>query len=426
MNRGIDLIRLGSSVMVRNAGWMLVGQGAGVLLQAVYFIVLARLLGAAQYGIFVGAFAFTGLVAQYSSLGAGTVLLRYVRGERKAFAEYWGNILISVFCMSALLISGLSFFAPRVLNPSSASLVVLAAVANCLCGPLTEQTARVFQCFEKMHVTAVLNLLTNLMRLIAVLVLFWSAHHATAWQWTMVSTGVSAIAAVIAVGTVIVCFGRPRFVPRLFLKHGLEGFGYSFASSTMSVYNDVDKTMLSHYGMSVANGIYSMAYRVVDIGTIPIYSVREAVLPRLFQHGRAGIRDATIFSYRLLKRALPLSLLIALGMFLAAPLIPWFAGAGFRESVLALRWLCLIPVFRCFHLTIGNVLTGAGLQNYRTVAQLTAAVLNFGLNLWAIPRFGWMGAAWTSLITDGALCVLTWGILHGIALKESCSEGSLA
>lgn len=417
-----EIGRLRTSVIARNAGWVLIGQGTGVVLQALYFILLARLLGATQYGVFAGAFAFTALFAQYSPLGSGIVFFRYVSMERDAFGVYWGNLLFSTVGMSCLLIVGLVHFAPRLLNSSSASLVILAATSNCLLGPLTEQTARVFQCFERMKVTVVLNLLTNAMRTFAVLFLFFELHHATAWQWAATATIVSFIAAMIAVTAVTLSFGKPQFRLQLFFKHALEGIGYSFASSTMSVYNDVDKTIMSHYGMNAANGIYSMAYRAVDIATIPISSIREAVMPRLFQHGRAGIADSSALSYRLLKRALPLSLLIAVIMFLAAPLIPMIAGKGFTESIVALRWLCLIPVFRAVHITIGSVLTAAGLQSYRTVGQFSAAALNLGLNLWAIPRFGWLGAAWASLITDAALGVITWIILHRFALRTHYSE----
>jgi O-antigen/teichoic acid export membrane protein len=414
--REIEMLR--ASILVRNTGWMVAGQGCGVLLQAVYFVLLARLLGASEYGVFAGAYAFTGLVAQYGSLGSGTLLLQYVSINRSAFAVYWGNILISVFVVSGGLIAALCCLAPQLLNSSSAGLVVFAAFSNCLFAPLTEQTARIFQCFEKMHVTMALNLLTNLMRALVALWMFCTLHHATAWQWAFASTIVSAVATAISVGAVCVCFGSPRFVPRLFIRHGLEGLGYSFASSTTSIYNDVDKTMLSHYGMNAANGVYSMAYRVVDIATIPIYSIREAVLPRLFRHGRDGIRNACDLSYRLLRRALPFSFLVGCCMFVAAPLIPRIAGSEFAESVMVLRWLCLIPVLRSVHILLGSVLTGAGMQSYRTAGQLTAAGINFGLNLWAIPHYGWLGAAWTSLIADGTLCVLTWGILHRFALKK--------
>jgi O-antigen/teichoic acid export membrane protein len=351
------------------------------------------------------------------------LLVRYVSADRSSFAAYWGNILMSTLLMSGALIGGLCVVAPRVLNASSASLVLLAALSNCLCAPLTEQTARVFQTFEKMRVTMVLNLLINLIRTLTVIIMFVTLHRATALQWAVASTFVSALATAIAIGAVTVSYGRPQFSLRLFRQRAVEGFGFSFASSTMSVYNDVDKTMLSHYGMNEANGIYSVAYRIVDMATIPIYSIREAVLPRLFRHGRSGIGDATSLSFRLLARVLPFSLCLSVALFLAAPLIPRVAGAGFAESVTALRYLCLIPVFRSVHIMIGSVLTGAGLQHMRTIAQVSAAVLNIGINLWAIPRFGWVGAAWASLITDGMLCVFTWGILQAVSSTTSPLAG---
>jgi hypothetical protein len=57
---------------------------------------------------------------------------------------------------------------------------------------------------------------------------------------------VSAVAAFAAVVTVTVNYGWPVFSVRLAIKGVTEGFGYSFASSTSVVYNDIDKIMLSH------------------------------------------------------------------------------------------------------------------------------------------------------------------------------------
>jgi hypothetical protein len=41
-----------------------------------------------------------------------------------------------------------------------------------------------------------------------------------------------------------------------------------------------------------------------------------------------------------------------------------------------------------------------------------AATLNFFLNLWLIPTWGWHGAAWSSLCTDAALAAMSWSILR--------------
>ena len=144
--------------MARNAGWMMAGQGAGFLFQAAYFILLAHLLGSTEYGIFAGAFAFTGLVAQCSSLGTGTVFLRYVSGNPKKFAPYWGNILLATIGTSTFLMVILPVLGRYILNPASARLVLLATIANCLCVQLTLESGRIFQCAEKLHGTAILKL----------------------------------------------------------------------------------------------------------------------------------------------------------------------------------------------------------------------------------------------------------------------------
>jgi O-antigen/teichoic acid export membrane protein len=101
-------------------------------------------------------------------------------------------------------------------------------------------------------------------------------------------------------------------------------------------------------------------------------------------------------------------------MFLAAPLIPLVIGKGFAESVLALRWLSLLPAFRGIHQLTGSAVTGLGFQRYRTRGQIAAAVFNLGLNLWLIPRYGWHGAAWTSLATDGGLAIVNLFLLQSL------------
>jgi O-antigen/teichoic acid export membrane protein len=163
--------------------------------------------------------------------------------------------------------------------------------------------------------------------------------------------------------------------------------------------------------MSAANGIYTMAYRAIDLATMPAASMELAGEPRMFQLGATSLKEASIFGRRLLKRSVLTSAVASVGMFVLAPLIPLLVGQGFSESASALRWLCLIPVFRSIHGVTGGVLTGAGLQRYRSVTQIVAAAGNFALNLWLIPTHGWLGAAWASLVTDGGLGAMNWVVL---------------
>ena len=415
---------LKKSTLARNAGWMVLGQGIGFISQAIYFILLARLLGGLEYGIYVGSFAFVSIIGNYSSLGSDTIFLRYVTPNKSRFKEYWGHIILLIGSSSIFLAAGLHLIAKFVINRDSAQVVFPVALSVCFCTQIAFAAGRVFQAFEQLRVTAFMNLLTNVMRLIAAAVMMVVLHHASALQWAFASLIVSLVGAIIAISIVTVKFGLPVFRPSLVKKHAAEGLQYSFSQSTASVYNDIDKTMLSHYGMNVENGIYAMAYRAVEIATIPIFSIRDAAMPRFFLKGTQGISGTAPLAKSLLSRSMLLGLAAAGGLFLTAPLIPIVVGHEFAQSVNALRWLCLIPFFRGIHQITGSALTGAGLQPYRTATQCLAAAFNFGLNLWLIPKFGWLGAAWASLLTDGSLGIMNWGIM--MYLSHSDTSKALA
>jgi len=407
-----------TSQLGRNASWMMFGQVISVVMQGVYFAILARLLGATDYGIFAGAFAFTNLAAQYSTLGSGPIFILYVSGNKPGFAVYWGNILFLTLTFGGVMVAVLTVLGHYILNPGSAALVIFAAIANCLCATLSTETGRVFQTFERMRTTAILNMSTNVARTLTAGGMLLTLHKATAFQWAFASTVVSALAAIAGVTCVTLTFGKPQIFPILFPKHGLEGFGHAIAGSTSNFYNDLDKTMLSHYGMNHANGIYTVAYRIIDIATMPIYSIRDAAMPRIFQRGQTqGISASAELARKLMRRTIPLGALLTTGTFLVAPLITIVVGKGYSESVSALRWLALLPLFRSYHQMTGSAMTGAGFQRFRTGSQLSAALLNFGLNLFLIPAHGWLGAAWASLITDGGLALINATLLRFCILR---------
>jgi O-antigen/teichoic acid export membrane protein len=399
---------------------MMAGQSANYLLQGIYFVILARLLGAVEYGIFAGAFAFVNLVARYGTLGTGTVLIRYVSIDRSKFGLYWGNTLLVTVAGGFIMTAVLDFAGKHLLNPASAAIVFLAALANCFGTQISACAAQAFQAIEQMRITAVLNLLTNSLRTLAAGTLLLVSHRSTAWQWALVSMVVSLIGSAISVCIILLRLGKPQLSAALLSRRLVEGAEFAFANSTTSAYNDLDKAMLGHYGMNAANGIYTLAYRAVDIATMPVYSLVAAAMPRLFRKGVDvdGLSEASALARRLWIRGLFVSLAAASGLFFLSPLVPLFAGRSFAETATALRWLCLLPVFRSLHEISGSALTGAGLQRYRTATQVAAVLLNLLLNLWLIPSHSWRGAAWSSLATDGALSAMNWTTLR-ILLSHS-------
>jgi O-antigen/teichoic acid export membrane protein len=397
--------------LTRNASWVFLGQGLSVVCLGTYFVLLARLLGKVEYGIYVGAFATVAILSVYSSLGSALVLLRHVSPDHRKFAPYWGNVLVTTPVLGIAFTALLTWGVPHIAPSYSRTLVFCVAFADCLCAQLTFAAGQAFQAFEKLRMTAIFNLLVNFLRTLLAGLMLWRLHHATARQWAVAALAVSLIAAASSLLCVTRSYGRPSFSARLLSLRMGEGFIFALSGSTTSIYNNVDKAMLGHYGMNAANGIYTMAYRVIDVACMPAWSVSSAAFPRFFKKGVAGILSTAAYAVRLIKRTVPMAMLSTLAIVLAAPIVPHLIGHGFDESVLALRWLCLLPVFRSLHSCAADALTGAGHQKLRLGTQTTVAGLNFLVNIYLIPHYGWRGAAWSSLASDGLLAVLNWTAL---------------
>jgi O-antigen/teichoic acid export membrane protein len=404
--------------LARNTGWMVLGQGLTFGMQALSFILLARLLGAHQYGVYVGAAAAVSMLAQYSSLGSGLVLIRHVSHNAERFSDYWGNLILVTMTLGLLITFLLYVFGSVLIGPAGGAIIVYVALSECTCARIAEGAGQAFQAFEQLKLTAMLTTLTNLARAITAAAMLLILHTATVKQWAIASLIVSIFSAGISLYLVASRLGKPKIDFSLIRDRAAEGFQFSFANSTASAYNDLDKAMLSHYGMITANGIYGTAYRVIDVVCAPIRSLQAAAFPRFCRLGREGLKGNAGLMFQVLRKTLPFSLGMGVLMLVCAPLVPRLLGKGFAESASALRWLALLPVMRSIHLSTGSALTGAGYQRFRTGSQVFAALLNFGLNLWLIPAYSWYGAAWSSLVTDGMLAVINAIMFAWILRRE--------
>ena len=401
--------------------WMISGQGISVAAQALYFILIGRTLGSREYGAFIGVVALVAALSQFSSLGMEMILVRNISRNRALFAETWGQSLVILTGGFFLLLGAAMLFAHFALRPDLRSLVPWIALSDGLLGKLVQLASRAFQGAGRLAWTARLAALTNLCRTAtAALVWFWARHHGvhpTAHFWARIYWLSTLTVAVIAAVIVTVQLGAPLF-RRLRARDLSEGLSFSVSGSSISIYNDIDKTFLVSLGETHAAGIYSAAYRVVDAATMPIYSVYAAAAPRFFRTGAGGAYHAADLANRTLRRTLPYAALAAVAMALAAPLLPLAFGSSFRESVAALRWLSLLPVFRALHYAWGSAITGSASQWNRTATQFGAAALNLALNFLLIPRWSWQGAAVASLLTDGALALFSYLVLAHLLQRE--------
>ena len=213
------------------------------------------------------------------------VLLRYVSAQHSRFPEYWGNAIVSTLAAGLLVVAVAALGGTDLLRSPVPGLLIMIAIGDCMFARLTDCAGQAFQAVERLRITAFLNAFTSVLRLSAAVFLWLTRGNATATVWAAASLVVSGLAVVAAVIAVTVKIGRPRFLSRLLFDRLGEGFGFSIAYSTTSIYNDIDKAMLTRYGMYAANGAYSVAYRIIDLACLPVRALHAAALPHFFRVG---------------------------------------------------------------------------------------------------------------------------------------------
>lgn len=398
-----------SSTLARNTAWMFLGQGMRLFVQAAYFIVIARTLGVHDYGAFVGVVALVAAFSPFVGNGASSLLVQNVSRDRLLFRIYWGNgialILASGLVLSVLIV-GLSHF---VLPPAiPAVLVAMICLSDAILLPLLDLAGLAYQAFERLERLALLNVLSTLSRLCGALILALWVRHSSASTWGCYYAISTLVSSAFAVALTSRELGVPKIALRRIPKEAREGFYFAVGQSARTIYNDIDKTMLARLSTLESTGIYGAAYRLIDVSFAPIRSLLFAAYPRFFQYGEKGLDASFALTRRLLSRALVVSLAIFVLIWVVAPIVPRILGNEYTHTVSALRWLSLLPLLKAIHHLTADALTGAGYQVLRTFIQVFVAAFNVGINFWLIPVFGWHGAAWSSLASDGLLAVLIY------------------
>ena len=410
--------------LARNTLWMTAGYGLRLIIQALYFIEIARSLGVRNYGAFIGVVALVGIVYPFGSFGSGNLLIKNVSRDNRLFATYWGRALVTTAGVGSLLLLGVPAISHFVLPPEIPLLLVVHVAAADIFGlNIITICAQAFQAFERLNWTAACYVMMNGGRLIGALTLIALLPHPSALQWSYLYMGSTAIVAVITFLLVCAKLGLPKFTGAFARGEMREGFYFAASQTAQTVYNDIDKTMLTRLSTLEATGIYGAAYRIIDVGFVPISALLWSSYPSFFRAGALGISASLDYAKPLLRRALVYAGLMCLVLLVSSHFVPYFLGAEYTLTAEALRWLAVLPVLKALHYFLSDTLTGAGYQSVRTSMQACVAVFNVLLNLWIIPAYSWRGAAWSSIASDGALLLGVGAAVFILSIRSSQNAG---
>ena len=400
------------SPLVKDSSNLCVGQLIRLGLQGIYFLFIARSLGPAQYGAFVAITAMTSIISPYVGLGCGSLFLKNVRSGKRVSPVCWGNGLLATIITGLLSLVAICGISHLWLPQIPFALVGAISLSDLILVRFIDLASFGFAASGKMSKTAVQNTTMSLLRVIGIVLLVWHYRQVSIAQWTWVYLATSVIGSMFALQQGTALWGMPRISLSALLEDAREGCFFSMSTSAQTIYNDIDKTMLARLSTLSATGVYAVAYRIIDTSLTPVRSLVSAAYPQFFCIGTKGIDATYSYAKSLIRKAVVFGALDFVALVLIAPLLPHILGPKYANVVPAIQLLALIPVMRCVHWFLADALSGADEQVWRTGVQVGVALLNIGLNLAILPRWSWVGAAWTSLASDAALMIAVYAVVQ--------------
>jgi O-antigen/teichoic acid export membrane protein len=214
------------------------------------------------------------------------------------------------------------------------------------------------------------------------------------------------------------CRVRPEwhFDPDLYRALG----AFLTVQAATAVYFQIDIALITHLtGDAVQTGHYAAAYRVLEGLTVLSTPLAHIAFRYLRLRWARNKGFMSLLGAFLLGAFAVAALAVAGGLWLGPELIRVAFGEKFAISADYLPWLLTALVFLLPNYILSQAAIAMNAEGGYALSAAVGAALNILLNLWLIPIYGPIGAAWATIATEGmltiALCVLV--------LKRNRSNG---
>ena len=193
------------------------------------------------------------------------------------------------------------------------------------------------------------------------------------------------------------------------------GWPMLLGSAMFLVMSWTDTLLLGHFMEESQVGVYRVAFRLAALVTLVQAAVNSYAAPWFAQRHAIGDQAGLLQG---LRQATKLNVAFSIPAFLVLAWFPewmlgWF-GSSFAAGVSCLRWLAAGQMVNALCGPVMYLLNMTGRERLAQRIVWAAAALNVGLNLWAIPRFGIVGAA---AATAATMCL--WNLAAAWAVHRT-------
>ncbi len=404
--------------IIKNAGIHISGQLFFVAAQFAASIIITRAIGPDLYGVYVLAITIVSLLGIISLAGMENTMVKFVaqfKGQqdmpRLKGTIFWGMGLVSV--ISILLGIGLYLMSGLLANKVFHEIrlqAVLRIVAIALpFSSITLVLVAVLQGAKRItHKVLIQYILVPAIRIICVALVIYLGYRLIGISWIYVLMAV--IGSLLAGYYLIKSFRRIlKGQPLLVEKKQILRFSTPllFASVFNRIISSADMMLTGYFLPSAMVGIYGAANRIKPIISMPLTAVNITFAPIISDLSAKNKREQLEHQFKTTNRhvltvSLPLFALLAI----FSRQIMGVFGAKFVYGAEPMVFLCAAQLINAGSGSVGYMLMMTGRSMANLINSGFLCIVNIALNLYLIPKYGILGAAWANVIAISAIQAL--------------------
>lgn len=391
----------------KNTVWLTVGQIINKALRAIIIIYAARILGAASYGALSYALSLIGLFSIFSDIGLTTLIAREESRDGIKQAGYLAASLFLKLILVAISMALVILIGPLITKIPEAQALLPWAAFLLAFDSMREFLFALIRAKQKMEVEAIITIFSNLVMVaLALCVLFiWpsSKNLITAY---VISSAIGFGSAVFTTRKVLEANSPSAFKVLTVIK---DAWPFALLGILSGIMVSMDTLMIGWLKEAADVGLYGAAQRpLLFLYALPALFA-TSLLPMFSKYAQL---DSVRFK-NILELSLTLSLAVALpivvgGIIISKELMLLMYGSEFSASSQAFVILLFtLPlVFPAF--IIGDAIVSYNGQRALFLFSSLGAVGDIILNFFLIPKYGILGAAFSTVLAQVLVNIASW------------------
>ena len=345
--------------------------GFRLLFQTGHLIVLARLLGPSQFGIFAAAMASAMLLGKLANLGTQYPLLRTTAVDISSATSVLRYAIPTTVAAGTIL---LVFFLPAAYLLTSTQQdfgvwpLIAIAIAELVASPLITLIAMAQLGSGRIARSQLTQILPLGLRFLAALTLFIVQPHDPLQMYASLYLSTSAIAIVAIVCIKAITIPNINTWRKPSLAELREAIGFGIMEVTTTAPSEIDKAIAPYLLTPTLSGLYTVAGRTVGALPLPVTAMMLSALPRLFRAAVPG-RDNILLLYTSLC-AISYSIVLATTLWFLAPFIHHLFGPDYEYITNILRVFCFAVPATALRIVANNTLVSLSKPGLRTRCEL--------------------------------------------------------